>query len=356
MDLKYLTDKQLVLDLQNLVKSERELLIKILYHLKEVEKRKLYSDYNCSSLFDYACKELKYSADQACRRIQAMRMLKEIPEVASKINSGELSLTNINQAQRYFNENKVVSRTEKIGVLKTLMNKSTREGQKELLRLSPTIPLPQEVKKQISPSYAYTSFNMSEMLEAKLNELKSLLGPNAYNLKMSELIEIMADLALEKLKQQKFGKKRAAQFGSELNSNKDQAIDSKLEPSYQEKSSTLSDHGKKYVADNPTVMIAKAELTAAKASATPKPIPDILNLEGPLPKNTENKNPRYISAKIKHQIWLRDHSHCTKCKSTQNLQYDHIKPIALGGITDPENLRLLCFHCNQRQRISAGLI
>jgi 5-methylcytosine-specific restriction endonuclease McrA len=34
-----------------------------------------------------------------------------------------------------------------------------------------------------------------------------------------------------------------------------------------------------------------------------------------------------------------------------NLQKDHIKPPPLGGETNEENLRLLCFHCNQRAAI-----
>jgi 5-methylcytosine-specific restriction endonuclease McrA len=45
---------------------------------------------------------------------------------------------------------------------------------------------------------------------------------------------------------------------------------------------------------------------------------------------------------------LRDKQHCTfrsrsgcECNSTHNLQIDHIKPFALGGTHEPENLRVL---------------
>src|SRR6185503_13866322 len=36
-----------------------------------------------------------------------------------------------------------------------------------------------------------------------------------------------------------------------------------------------------------------------------------------------------------------------RCESTRRLEIDHIQPIALGGETKPENLRLLCRAHNQ---------
>ena len=66
-------------------------------------------------------------------------------------------------------------------------------------------------------------------------------------------------------------------------------------------------------------------------------------------KNT--KNVRYISKEKKHFIWQRDGEKCTKCGGSFNLQIDHRKPVALGGSSDVNNLRLLCFHCNQREAL-----
>jgi len=53
---------------------------------------------------------------------------------------------------------------------------------------------------------------------------------------------------------------------------------------------------------------------------------------------------------------LRDKRRCTfksrtgrECHSTHNLQIDHIKPFALGGTHDPENLRVLCAAHNRHE-------
>lgn len=67
-------------------------------------------------------KECGFSEDQAARRISVMRLLKELPEIEDKISSGELSLSNLNQAQSLFQAEKkfenLYSREQKLEVLK----------------------------------------------------------------------------------------------------------------------------------------------------------------------------------------------------------------------------------------------
>ncbi len=98
------TDHDLLKNTKDLVRDERHLLSQILKNLKEVERRKLFSDLGYKSLFEYAVKELGYSEGQAGRRIQAMRLINEIPEIEEKIENGSLSLSNISQAQSFFRE------------------------------------------------------------------------------------------------------------------------------------------------------------------------------------------------------------------------------------------------------------
>ena len=97
MNLKHLRDQELLANTEELVQTERSTLTKILHHLREIERRRLYSDKGCASLFEYTVKFLHYSEGQAGRRIQAMRLIKEIPEIGCKIESGALSLSNISK-------------------------------------------------------------------------------------------------------------------------------------------------------------------------------------------------------------------------------------------------------------------
>ena len=67
-----------------------------------------------------------------------------------------------------------------------------------------------------------------------------------------------------------------------------------------------------------------------------------------------SKNTRYISKSDKELVLNRDGYQCsyiskdgTRCSCTQGLQFDHIKPFALGGETTQSNLRLLCANHNR---------
>jgi 5-methylcytosine-specific restriction endonuclease McrA len=67
------------------------------------------------------------------------------------------------------------------------------------------------------------------------------------------------------------------------------------------------------------------------------------------------KSNRHIPAEVKRKMAERDQHRCVKCGSQRFLQYDHRQAWALGGDHSVKNIRLLCFHCNQRARIEAKL-
>lgn len=56
---------------------------------------------------------------------------------------------------------------------------------------------------------------------------------------------------------------------------------------------------------------------------------------------------RALSAEVKRLAYARDKK-CVNCGSQHRLNFDHKRPFALGGTSTIENIRLLCFHCNQR--------
>src|SRR5262245_52954493 len=94
LNLTSLSVSDLRLHTQKLVSSERKITVEILWHLKEIERRRAFADFGYPSLWEYCIHELGYSEGAAGRRISAMRLLKELPETAKSLADGELSLSN----------------------------------------------------------------------------------------------------------------------------------------------------------------------------------------------------------------------------------------------------------------------
>src|SRR4029077_15052451 len=188
---------------RTLVKEEREITTRILHHLREVERRKLFSDLGYPSLFAYAMGDLHYSESSAHRRIAAMRLLKELPELEEKIESGSLSLSVISQAQSFFRQESKMEKVtpeEKREILAALENKSTREAEKELLsRSSEPERLRPEVVKPMSETLSELRCLVDQETLQKLERIRGLLGHTHSELTMGELIAKMAEITLEKI-------------------------------------------------------------------------------------------------------------------------------------------------------------
>lgn len=52
-------------------------------------------------------------------------------------------------------------------------------------------------------------------------------------------------------------------------------------------------------------------------------------------------------------VWQRDGGRCVDCASQQDLEYDHVIPLAMGGSNTDRN-QLLCEVCNRRKGASLG--
>nr|WP_295904026.1 HNH endonuclease signature motif containing protein [uncultured Bdellovibrio sp.] len=100
MDLSKIANSELLGRLEKLTRTERKMTHLILCHINEVESRRLYAELGFDSMFKYLTKYLGYGEDSAYRRLQAARLLKQVPAVAEKIENGALNLTQLTQVQK----------------------------------------------------------------------------------------------------------------------------------------------------------------------------------------------------------------------------------------------------------------
>ncbi len=299
----------MVTSAESLVREEREKLTGFLHHLKEIERRKLYASYKYASLFKMTTQHFGYSEDEAYRRISAMKLLKEIPEVEEKLNQGKLTLTHLSLAQKHFRQEKKIQSRElplgqKLSVIEQISETSVREAEKITLALSsdPEPVKPDRVR-AVSEDQVEMKFWASAKTQEKIQVLKGLLAHKYPDMSLGELLDVLCDMGLEALDPANKPSRNKSQGHQNRHSN--------------EQNRHSSDQTKDQV-----------------KTAAPK-------------KNCVKKS----KAQMRREVFLRAQNKCENCGSGFALEIDHVRPRALGGDDSPENLRLLCRACNQRAAI-----
>ncbi len=294
-----LSDGDLLSKIRSLAVEERKLTTQVLELLREVERRRLFARQGFSSLFEYAVKELGYSEASASRRINSMRLLKDVPSVATLIEGGSLNLSTVSAVQCFLKreervKGKIYSPEEKQDLLGKMENRSHRECEKILFQLSPEVAKSKETSRTVSPTQTELKLVVSDDLMQKIEKIKGLLAHSHPGIGLSGLLEVLVDRALEQ-------------------------IDPARKAARREKLKRKSD-GK-------------------REPATP-------TSESP----NERPASRYIPAAIRKEVWLRDGGVCSyvspetgkKCESHFGLECDPILPFSQGGRSELSNLRLLC--------------
>jgi hypothetical protein len=194
MNLKHLTDKVLIEDTKILVSKEREVLVKLLHHLKEIDSRKLYSDLGYSSLFAYMTKGLGYSESAAVRRISAARLLKSHPEIETKIEQGSLNLTNLNQATFAFKDKSI----DQKDLLLKIENKSSEETKKEIYKELGKLPDSKESIKVNSKNTFELKITIDEETNDLIKEFKALSKDQNITAILKEVLKTQIELKKKK--------------------------------------------------------------------------------------------------------------------------------------------------------------
>jgi len=88
-------DHELIAELTDLVAMARATLADVLCHIAEVDARRLYLHYGCSSMFDYATEILGLSEAAALHRIRAARVARRRPEIFEDVAAGRLHIAGL---------------------------------------------------------------------------------------------------------------------------------------------------------------------------------------------------------------------------------------------------------------------
>ena len=289
LNLKILSDNSLLESTRDLAAKEREITLSILHHLREVERRRLFAVLGYSSLHEYCRQDLHWSEGSAHRRISSMRLLKELPELEKKLETGILNLSLLSQAQSFLRREPTKTLEEKRECLTALEGKSTREAERVLLKRAsqPEKHLPEKIR-AISETHAQVTFTADQTLIDEIRELQGLLAHTHPGMSIEDVIRHAVNDSLKRLKPKAPKSPPAPESAPEL--KKETRRDSAYVPAEIKRAVWHRDRGEC----------------------------------------------SYIHTKSGR-----------KCASRYALEYDHFQPRRLGGPTTVQNLRLRCRTHNQ---------
>lgn len=193
-----LSDGELLRKLATLTSFERSSLVLVLRCLHEMKVRRLYSSTGCRSLFDYCVRSLRYSEDQAQRRIVAMRLMNELPEIEPEIEKGSLNLSGLGLLDCHFRR-EGLDRDTQLGLIRRCLGKTLREIE-ALLASSARLERahrPDRIRR-LSAEHIEVVFVARVSLEAKIETARDTLAHTRPGIGLGELFEHLCDTSAEK--------------------------------------------------------------------------------------------------------------------------------------------------------------
>lgn len=301
-------------------------------------RRKLELSRGHASLYKFCIHELGYSEAESLIRIRAMRLVKSLPALEEKLQSGDLSLSNAAEIQNQFRrenerrkklELEPLRHQEQQKVLYQVEGKSTRECQRTLANAFPEIQMQlQERTKVLADERTIIQFSANRSLVEKLEKLRGLLAHKNFGGSYEGLFEELAEMALTKLDPLQ----KAAATAEKPNAALPCAP-------------TVKDAKKVKRANQLKEMKQLDEMHHLQAEKQPSISEEQFGKQKAKPSRS-----RYIPKSVRRAIWQNAKGKCefvnpttgTRCDSNHALEIDHIKEFSQGGSSDGTNLRLLC--------------
>ena len=335
-----LSNVELISELERLFQREKRLGDAILLGLKEIQQRRLFLELGYPSMFEFLVKHYKLSESSAYQRVAALKLMQALPEVQNSILKGEVTLSTAALAQSFIarseKENQAPLTVEaKKDIVDLVKDKPLKEAQAALADKNPTLALPRNKEKPLTPTHTQLQVTLEMETMKLLNEVKALLSHSIPDGNWNEVLKAMAKISRETLKK-KQGKSEVLP--------KDLLKSQKVESTHEEQapSSTLNEESKLRANSAPISSEARntKTKTAQEISTDDRKV------------CVRNRN---IPISIRRKVFQRSGGSCEyvgseghRCNSQHQLEFDHyLRPWSQGGTHEEDGLRLLCSQHNK---------
>jgi hypothetical protein len=287
--------------------------------IADFDARRLYVPEGYSSMHAFCVGELRMCEDSAYKRIQAARAVWKFPQLCTALAEGRLHLSAVFTLAPHLTP----------GNVDELVTASTHRTRREIQDLI--------ARRFLGPG-ALLQFDAEPT-----SELTSTpMGPSSEATPPSQLVPVPVDPDRLETAQRVVRQSFDPQHRTDIHCTVDRE---KLEYARALLSHSIPSGELGQVIDRALEAVIR-EMERRKFGATPKP-----RATAPPRAST---SARHIPAQVKREVWRRDGGRCTfvgpnrhRCGERRVLEFDHVRPVALGGEATIDDLRLRCRVHNQ---------
>src|SRR5213594_1238225 len=306
----HLSDRSLLDSLASRLRQQRAISAELLADLAEVDARRLYVPAGYPSMFLYCVQELRLSEQAAFHRIRGARTARQYPAVFTALADGHLHLSAVVLLAPYLTAENADE------LLAAAAHKSKSEIERLLAERFPQPDIPAHVQ--------------------QLRELPPQLSPGIVGPSSPHAPGRVGGSSqrprVTSLSPQRFG----------LQLTMSQSTHDKLRHAQELLSHQIPSGNVAEILDRALdALIEKLEKRKCARARRPRP------------SKRSSNNPRHIPGHVRRAVWERDGGRCTfvseaghRCPARTPLD-DHVVPVARGGRSTVDNLRLQCRPHNQ---------
>jgi hypothetical protein len=384
VELKRLSDDQLVLSAEDQFSLERKTSHSILLHLKEISRRRVYAKRGFPNLREMLIKHFRQSETAANQRLKSLELMLDVPAVEERLLSGDLNMSTVAMAQRQIRrEEKLtgqeISKEKKIEIVESITNKTMAKAEIELFKLLPeTASHPETYERRVSEQATRLNLTVPNDVMEMFIRLKEIWAHVDPTMDHVEVIRRSFKMTLQKvdpaqrktsIKKSSSGSRLKTNIGTSTNINKSTNLNtsgnmdlgSNMDLNARDNSNSKSDSTSNVDAEitldsfiNDSCINDFIQRATTSPQVSTRPRQSTQGLTDSV-KHRGTKRPTYYRKELDQALWERAGSQCEfidektarRCDCRFGLQREHVIPLALGGTNDLSNMQLLCATHNQ---------
>jgi hypothetical protein len=332
--------------LLDLLRREQSAMAEFLVALADFDRRRLWAELGHTSLFYFLHRELRLSTGAAFYRKAAAELIQRFPDVVEPLRDGRLCLTSVAELA------KVLTPENRAEVLPRFFHASKQAAKAVAAEISPRQGAPHRmVVRAVAPFHEARQAEGACVRQGAGDSAALTPGPSG------DLALGQSPFRLDETHSAQPSPAALAPAPAIAPPTPPRTTSEPLSADLRRLHVTVSKRFMEKLdaardalshshpgADAEAILEAGLDLVIERAARRKGIVAKPRTRNAPSPNRS-----RHIPAHVKREVWLRDGGRCQfrlengeLCGSTHRLQFDHVRPVALGGGSTADNLRLAC--------------